>query len=171
MRKSVLALMFCLFAASNAMAGPYGVTLGYGEGNNGIEIYRFGVTRDFQVQWFENETGFLSGYFELSYNHWTKGGDDVNGVALSPVFAYYFNAGDQTVRPYVEAGIGVAYIDETRINGRNMSSNFQFEDRIGAGIKIKALDLNLRYMHYSNAGIEAPNDGIDIIMGTLGWSF
>lgn len=170
MKKIFVVFLFCLLAASRAAAGPYGLTLGYGEGNGGIDVYRFGVTRDFPVQWFETETGFLSGYVELSCSRWTKGGDDVNAAALSPVFVYYVDTGG-AVLPYVEAGIGVAYIDETRINGRNLSSRFQFEDRIGLGIKIKAVDLNLRYMHYSNAGIEAPNDGIDILMGTLGWSF
>ncbi|WP_022667867.1 acyloxyacyl hydrolase [Desulfospira joergensenii] len=171
MKKIVLALAFCLLVASNVLADPYGISLGYGEGNGGIDVYRIGFTRDFSAQWFENETGFLSGYFELSYNHWSHGGDDVNGGAISPVFAYYFETGNPTVLPYVEAGIGVAYIDEYKINNRDLSSHFQFEDRIGVGIKIKAFDLNMRYMHYSNAGIENPNDGIDILMGTLAWSF
>jgi lipid A 3-O-deacylase len=46
-----------------------------------------------------------------------------------------------------------------------------FEDRIGVGIRIKNMDLNFRYMHYSNAGFKEPNDGIDIFIGTLAWYF
>ena len=54
---------------------------------------------------------------------------------------------------------------------RILSTNFQFEDRIGAGVRIGFLDVNFRYMHYSNASIKDPNHGIDIFIFTTAVQF
>ncbi len=95
----------------------------------------------------------------------------MNAVALSPVFQYTFHTGSAVWYPYIEAGVGVAYLDDYTINNRNLSSNLLFEDRIGVGVRIKNIDISFRYMHYSNAGLKEPNDGIDILIGTLAWYF
>jgi len=147
------------------------ISLGLGESKDHINIYRLGGKNNFKSTWFESDYGKLSGYYEASLNYWKKRDDHVFGVAFSPVFVYYIDVGSDTFQPYVEAGIGVAYISETKIHGRNMASHFQFEDRIGAGIKVGSYDFNARYMHYSNAGIRKPNDGIDIFMFTVAYKF
>lgn len=123
------------------------------------------------TKWLESKTGYVGCYFELSYNRWECGGEDVNAVALSPVFQYVFYTGNATWYPYIEAGVGVAYLDDYTINDRNLSSNLLFEDRVGAGIRIENVDISFRYMHYSNAGLKGSNDGIDILIGTLAWFF
>jgi len=116
--------------------------------------------------------GGLSGYFELSYNLWEKSGEQTHGVALSPVFVYYFNTGRaKGIIPYVEGGIGAACIDDYTIANRNLSSNLLFEDRVSIGVIINRIDLKVGYMHYSNASIRSPNDGIDIWLGTVVWHF
>ena len=52
-----------------------------------------------------------------------------------------------------------------------MTTAFQFEDRVGAGIRTEKLDFSFRYMHYSNGSMAQPNDGIDIWIGTLSYRF
>ncbi|MFQ6003800.1 MAG: acyloxyacyl hydrolase, partial [Candidatus Zixiibacteriota bacterium] len=92
----------------------------------------------------------------------------------SPVFIYGVAGPINNIFSYLEAGIGISYLSEKRIKGRDLSSHFQFEDRIGIGAKIgkqKRHDLNFRYMHYSNAGIKQPNDGIDIFIFSYTNSF
>lgn len=163
-----------LLACAAALAGPqgFGIFGGYGQSTDNIDIFRFGLQKPFSAQWFESPTGSVSGYFELSYNCWDKSGDTTHGAAFSPVIAYYFNLeNSRQVTPYIEAGIGAAYIDDYRIAGRNLSSNFQFEDRIGIGVLINRVDIKFGYMHYSNADLKSPNDGIDIWMGTVAWRF
>ena len=163
-----------MFLGSNAGAGVsgYGISAGYGQSCDNIDIFRLGVQKQFSSRWFETGMGFLSGYFELSYNLWKKSGERTHGVALSPVFAYYFDTGgSRDISPYVEGGIGAAYIDDYKIAGRNLSSNLQFEDRISLGVRIKSMDIKLGYMHYSNGSLRLPNDGIDIWMGTVTWRF
>jgi lipid A 3-O-deacylase len=162
-----------ILVCSNAMAEPcgYGISFGYGSGNNKIDIYRVGIKKDFSARWFETNLGSASGYFELSYNRWEYDSDDIDAVAFSPVFTYAFGDPADWVRPYVEGGVGLAYLDEYRINQRNLSTHFQFENRIGIGARISFVDVNVRYMHYSNASIKGPNDGIDIWLFTTAIQF
>ena len=177
MKRTLFLLIFFIGTSTYALAHDlsgldgWGVSLGYGQSTDRINIYRTGLLKQWNVKWLENKTGYVRGYFELSYNHWEKDGDDVNAVALSPVFQYVFHTGNATWYPYIEAGVGAACLDDYHINGRNLSSNFQFEDRAGAGIRIKNMDISFRYMHYSNAALKVPNDGIDIFIGTLAWYF
>ncbi|MBU1196806.1 MAG: acyloxyacyl hydrolase [Proteobacteria bacterium] len=168
----VLVFGFMLFCSSAlAQSSGYGISFGYGEADPSIDIYRVGLKKDFCARWFETRVGYLSGYFELSFNHWEHNNQDINGVALSPVFVYFFGKESNLIRPYIEGGIGVAYLDEYFIADRNLSSNLQFEDRIGAGVRIGFVDLNFRYMHYSNASLKQPNHGIDILMFTTAIQF
>ncbi|MFH2061338.1 MAG: acyloxyacyl hydrolase [Pseudomonadota bacterium] len=173
MKKVILLVAGLALIYSSAMAesSGYGLSFGYGEADPDIDIYRVGLKKDFTAKWFKTDFGYVSGYFELSYNYWEWNSQDINGVALSPVFAYFFGDESNLIRPYIEGGIGVAYLDEYFIADRNLSSNLQFEDRIGAGVRIGFIDLNFRYMHYSNASLKAPNHGIDILMFTTAIQF
>ena len=144
------------------------VAVGFGESRDHIDIYRFGLRSDFGRSWLHNN---LSGFFEASANYWNKDGDEIAGVGFSPVFVLQpkLELGDW--HPYIDGGIGVAGISKTQIAGRNMSSLFQFEDRVGVGVKWRKLDLNVGYLHYSNANIVGPNQGIDIYIATVGYAF
>ena len=161
-----------LYSPASAGSSGYGVSAGYGQSRDNIDIFRLGVQKRFSSRWFETGMGFLSGYFELSCNRWEKSGEKTHGIALSPVFAYYFDTGgSRDITPYVEGGIGAACIDDYKMAGRNLSSNLQFEDRISLGVIIDQIDIKLGYMHYSNASVKFPNDGIDIWIGTVTWHF
>jgi lipid A 3-O-deacylase len=146
------------------------IGIGYGQSKDNIDIYRLTLRKDFSTRWWESGIGYLSGYWEGSLNYWNGRGDENFGIALSPVFVYYFQTG-ASLQPYLEGGIGVSLFSETRMGSRDLSSNFLFEDRIGAGVRVGDWDLSFRYMHYSNAGIEKPNDGIDIFIGSVNYRF
>lgn len=174
MKKWFLILFLSAFAVNSfAKDTPYfdEVSIGLGESKDHIHIYRLGGKKNFSSTWFESDYGRLSGYYEASMHYWEKGNDQIYGVAFSPVFVYYMESSYYTLQPYVEAGIGLAYISKTKISGRNMATHFQFEDRIGLGVKTGSYDFNARYMHYSNAGLEKPNNGIDIFIFTLAYKF
>lgn len=147
------------------------VSIGIGESKDHIHIYRLAGKKNFRSTWFESDYGRLSGYYEASMHYWEKGNNQIYGVAFSPVFVYTIGEKSDTFRPYVEAGIGAAYISKTKLNSRNMTTHFQFEDRVGLGVKTGHYDFNARYMHYSNAGIEKPNGGIDIFIFTVAYRF
>ena len=62
----------------------------------------------------------------------------------------------------VEAGIGVAAFAHTKYESNDMGSAFQFEDRIGFGLRFAGgHEVGIRAIHYSNAGLKEPNDGVE----------
>ncbi|MCG8566249.1 MAG: acyloxyacyl hydrolase [Desulfobacterales bacterium] len=148
------------------------LTAGYGQGQKDIGIYRLGVRTPIHWDALEKISPALELQGALAFTHWrVSSNDNASGICLAPVFYYVFRDFHPDFQPYIEGGIGVAWIDDYTVGGRNLSSNFQFEDRLGLGIRYKSLDLNFRYLHYSNASIVEPNDGIDIWMSSLAWSF
>jgi len=146
------------------------VGFSYGQSKDEIDIYRLTLRRDFEKRWWQSDIGYLSGYWEGSLNLWDGYGVQNYGIALSPVFTYSFT-GLGAFTPYLEAGIGASYFSKTLMGSRDLSTHFLFEDRVGGGVKIGDWDLSFRYMHYSNASIKKPNDGIDILIGSITYRF
>ena len=147
-----------------------GAGISYGQSKDNIDIYRLYLCKDFQNRWFQSGLGYLTGYWEGSLNYWNGYGVHNYGVAISPVFTYRFNTSG-TLTPYLEGGIGASWFSKTTMGPRDLSTHFLFEDRVGAGIRMGNWDLSFRYMHYSNAGIKKPNDGIDIFVSSLTYHF
>jgi hypothetical protein len=105
-------------------------------------------------------------YFETSVNMWEyQHGDETQSnavIAISPVLlfpAFSFN----NTPFYVEAGIGVSLIDETHFAGKDISTHYQFEDRIGLVADFGETNVALRIIHYSNAGFKQPNPGLNFM--------
>lgn len=106
-------------------------------------------------------------YFESSFNVWQYGKDNRHQtnivLAVSPVIQYpAFNV--KNIPVHVEFGIGVSLLDDTHFAGKNVSTHYQFEDRLGLVADLgNNTSLALRYLHYSNAGFKSPNPGLDFI--------
>lgn len=108
----------------------------------------------------------------IELGHWS------NDAGMAPAGSAYHGGGllmarldrpSGALRPYAEAGLGIALFDQTRIGTRNIASAFQFTEQLGFGIVLKErFSIGWRYVHYSNAGIKRPNDGLDMHTLTLG---
>jgi lipid A 3-O-deacylase len=167
----VLLLILTTFTESHAFEG---ISLGMGRARGSIDIYHLGLQKQFNNQWLGSKVGYLSGYHEISLNCWKHEKESIKQAAYSPVFTYVFAGMIKSICPYLEGGIGIGLLSEKTISGRDLSTHFQFEDRIGLGLRIGRRythDLNIRYMHYSNASIKQPNDGIDIFIFSYTFSF
>lgn len=134
----------------------------FGRSKDDISITRLGFRKDFVCR-IKNTAMPLSGYMEMSLNLWDGHRNILAGIGLSPVFIIPLCPDCQNA-PYLEAGIGISLISEEIIDNRDMSSMLQFEDRIGCGVKLRGINIHVRYMHYSNAGRVQPNQGIDIFI-------
>ena len=148
------------------------ISVGVGDASGDIDAYRIGFQRDFKKRWWRDRPWGLSGYWEASANYWVDN-DSISALAFSPVFTLSLKR-SSSVTPYFEAGIGVALISNSEIERRNLSTAFQFEDRIGVGLRFggqQKHDINFRFLHYSNADIKMPNDGLDIFMLSYGYAF
>jgi len=154
---AITLLSLASFGASAAeLSGALGAT------SQGGLTARAAIGFNWDRSWWETDTGKLTGYWDLGYTYW-QAGDEAGGrhsVSFSPVFVYEFGSGH--IKPFVEAGIGVAMFTGTTAGDQKFGSSFNFEDRIGAGLKIgDDQKVGIRAIHYSNAGIKEPNDGIE----------
>ncbi len=162
MKKLVgLAAAVALSLGSVTAVQAAGLSVSVGQTGDSTMVYRLGAQFDFNSRWFESSVGHLTGYWDAGYTYWQ--GDDTatnHSISFAPVFVYEF-AG-QNVKPYLEAGIGVAAFSSTRLESNDLGSSFQFEDRIGAGLRFAGgREVGIRAIHYSNAGIKQPNDGVE----------
>jgi len=142
------------------------INFGYGTSNNDVKIIRLGFRMDTHTLSVD-KVGRLAGYIEASVNFW-EGDQNMYVLAISPVFAYYFGP-NWGAHPYLEAGIGFSYISNTEINERTLTSHFQFEDRLGIGVRTRIVDYNFSYLHYSNANFKTPNEGMDMLILSVGF--
>jgi lipid A 3-O-deacylase len=159
--------LFCLAAIAAALMGQSitaqaaGVEFGVGQTSDSTMTYRLGMQFDWDKSWLQSDIGRLTGYWSGAYTYWE--GDKTasnSSLSFSPVFVYEF-AG-QTVKPYVEAGIGVALFSHTELENNNMGQAFQFEDRFGFGLRFAGgHEVGIRATHYSNAGLSDSNDGVE----------
>lgn len=155
---SSLALV-CIAAVITAQAADLSGAVGTTD--DGSMVYRVASQLDFSNSWFSSDIGHLSGNWDVGYSYWESGdgSDSNNSLSFSPVFVYEF-AG-QNVRPIIEAGIGVALFSDTEVDGNDLGSAFQFEDRLGLGLRFSGQEVGVRAIHYSNAGLSDPNDGVE----------
>ena len=79
-----------------------------GKSVDGINIYRLGLQKEFSG-WLKNKGIPFSGYFESSFNYWKNSGDEIYGIAFSPVFVLPL-CGNCKNSPYIEAGVGLSLI-------------------------------------------------------------
>ncbi|BCS54291.1 acyloxyacyl hydrolase [Geobacter sp. SVR] len=159
--------------------GEYGFLTGYG-----ISHIGFGATQH-QVQTWDaiaRAGFFMSG--ELGQGHWYQGRHEtvfelpyhmaVDHGGRSMVGFYVLGhwrfTGLESMAPYVFAGGGPVYVD---LGLPTMGTKLCFSYQGGTGLQYfldssKALDLQYRYHHISNAGTAEPNEPLNsskILMG------
>jgi len=154
-------LVFGILSATAAGA----VTLVGSAGATGEDdpVVRLGVMQEWQSRWYETRVGALTGYWDAGYTYWDSGKlySAAHSLSVSPVLVYEFNTG-QRVTPFIEAGVGIALFSKTRVGEHRLGSAFNFENRLGVGLKLPGEQrLGIRALHYSNAGLQSPNDGIE----------
>ena len=140
-----------------------GITVQIGESSESTTTYRVGAQLEFGRTLWQSAGGGvqLDGYWDAGVTRWSS--LDATSLTLTPMFRLNFGASVAGVTPFLEAGIGAAYFTETDLGDQDLGSKFQFEDRLGAGVRFASgSEVGVRYYHYSNAGIKQPNDGIDM---------
>lgn len=160
MNKILSLAAFAALGLSSLSAQAVDFSAAVGQTSESTSIARLGAQWDWDTSWMQSDVGRLTGYWDAGYTFWD--GDETasnHSISFSPVFVYEF-AGE-TVKPYIEAGIGVALFADTELEGNDLSTSFQFEDRLGAGLRFSGQEVGIRAIHYSNAGLKQPNDGVE----------
>ena len=131
----LLATVLVAFWAPKSIAYDQGYAIDYLVGEGDISGLRLAY-RPYYTELTEVPWfGRLDVYWELSVNFW-------------------------------EFGIGVSLVSDTQFAGKDIGSHYQFEDRLGLRMEFgKAFkqSVTLRYMHYSNGGLNDNNPGMDFL--------
>jgi len=126
-----------------------------------------------QEHWYR---GNFEGQIELFGGMQYRPSVDTDGwlVGLTPHLRYNFATGTRWV-PFMDAGAGVTAMG---IGPPDVSGTFEFNLQASAGVHWflrddVALTSDVRYTHYSCAGIHAPNSGINTVSFMVGvtWFF
>lgn len=160
-------LLGLYFLSLGSLANTRSMSVDYVRGEGDVEGFK--IAAQWHAHSFTSWSEQLSVYVETSVNFWEYGGDnshDTNFVlAVSPVFQYpVFKFYGKPI--YIEAGIGIAFLDDTVFAGKEVSTHYQFEDRVGFLYRFgheEQNQLSVRYFHYSNGGLQRPNPGLDFI--------
>ena len=161
MRRVVTLTAFAVLTLGQVSAAQAAdLSVAVGQTGDSTMTYRLGTQFDFNHSWFASDVGRLTGYWDAAYTYWD--GDEAasnHSLSLSPVLVYEF-AGER-FKPYIEAGIGTAAFSSTELEDNDLGSALQFEDRIGFGVRFAGQEVGVRALHYSNAGLKEPNDGVE----------
>lgn len=175
---NLLALLIPLLGMVSSPANAVdSISFEGGDGNK-TRLLRLGMQWNWDKKWFESDNTHLSGYWDLSLANWNgrqyqdqKGEhQNINVIGIAPVFRYQAN---NHYGPYVEAGVGPHLLSELYDNNKKqLSTRFQFGSLIGIGYSFNQnWEIGLRYQHYSNASIKKPNDGVNFLIGRVGYRF
>lgn len=153
-----------------------------GDGISDITPYRIAGLYDFGPVLCKScmFQGHLLGEVSAAFWHGNQGdfvhsNEKLTLVTTGPLLRWQLvRTGFANIRPFFEMGIGLSWLSKREIGGRRISTHFQFEDRIGLGLRFgkgQPYELNYRLFHYSNASIKRPNSGVNIQMLTFAYWF
>ncbi|MDU0353982.1 acyloxyacyl hydrolase [Paraglaciecola aquimarina] len=174
----LMALLVAAIPTQSAQASEQAVAIDYLYGEDDLTGVRLGyrpfTTRISTFDWL----GDLDVYWEVSVNFWEYGPHskhDTNyAIAISPVFTKQFDTLYGKYPLKWEFGIGVSLVDDTRFAGKDIGSHYQFEDRLGLVLDFGDnlnKSLAVRYMHYSNGGLNDHNPGLDFLNMSYAYHF
>ncbi|NVK56866.1 MAG: acyloxyacyl hydrolase [Alteromonadaceae bacterium] len=162
-----------IFISFSSLANNQAASAGYLHGFDDIDGIRFAyrpVTQSFDTQWLGN----IDVYLEGSVNYWRykqEGIDETDTnftVALTPVIVKQLGTIYNQYPVFLEAGIGVSVVSDQHFAGKDIGSHYQFEDKLGLIVALKESEsiqhnFAMRFIHYSNGGLNDDNPGLDFI--------
>jgi len=171
-------ILFALFFPSLNSAAPYyGVTFSYAAyPKEPPHLHGYQIMLSYDPQRFKWRQFNL--YFDAGFSHFwitnTPYYTTVNIYSAAPVIRYTFKRRGP-ILPFLELSVGVAYLNHTHLDDRNLGIHFAFQDRFGVGALLGAserLSVGVHAVHYSNAHLSNHNSGITVpLVLDLGYRF
>lgn len=117
---------------------------------------------------------YMDGGFSRFYQNQTPYASSINIYSIAPIVRYTFKRHGEFL-PYLELSVGFAYMNQTRIENRNLGIHFSFQDRMGIGALLggqEKFSVGIHAVHYSNSRLSAHNSGITVpLVLDLGYRF
>lgn len=169
-----ISTLFCCHLANAVPFTPptgYSIAAGGGEPDN-LRGMRVAAQWDWDKRWFRDALFDIRGFWDMSLAVWHSDGDvhhrrrSLGVFGLAPMFRLQGTERlSEQFSPYFQASVGLSLITRNHLGRRDLGKNWQFQDFLGVGTqfgKNLAWDIGLHYLHYSNAGFNPPNQGIDV---------
>lgn len=161
-----LAICFCFFISTRGLGQNRSIAWSVGAGTPQELV---GSRLAYRSAWpwtLANDRITLTGYWDTSVAYWhTEHPDrkinDTTIVAAAPVFRITGNLPWPT-RPFFEASVGLSLHTTKQLASRDLGSYWHFQDLLGVGLEFGDFQLSYHFLHYSNASIVPPNQGIDV---------
>jgi len=177
MWKSAAAATVALIATTNP-AKADGVTLELGGDADGdFNVTRIGLQWDWNKNILELYGWKLNSYWQLEFSKWqgtySSSQEAANITAgIIPVFRFLGKPG--YAQPYFDVGIGLNAFTDSRLDGHEFGSNFQFSDVMAFGANVgkhNQWGFGYKFEHYSNGSVRSPNSGINFHALTLTYRY
>lgn len=150
---------------------PDGVSLEAGIGKNGARMAGVGLVWDWDFERMRRKSE-LTAHTELMLNGWRAEKPDRSGdrfysqVVLLPSIRMRMARGASPV--FLEFGIGLSWMNrKLETPDRQFSTQWNFYDVLGLGYTIGGPqgknEIDVRLVHFSNAGIKNPNPGLNFL--------
>jgi lipid A 3-O-deacylase len=180
MRALILNLVLIAFAPLAHALDGMSLELGTSDSSHSsVDLGRVGLQWNWATRFAVGSDWHVGGHWDLSLAYWNndspaKTNSSLTDLGITPVLRLEAN-NPGAVSPFVDFGVGAHFLSETSVSPeRRFGSSFQFGSLIGLGMSFgpqRAFDLSYRYQHLSNAGIKAPNQGINFHLLRLGYRF
>lgn len=147
-----------------------------------VEAIALGLEFFSSNTWFDEGNWYCVPYLELLAAYWEADPDaghtGVSSLHEGGISTYIrcirAKLPGSLARPYVDLGLGVHYLTENRIEGKELGRQWLAGSNVGIGLvlgKSERLDVGLRVRHLSNAGTSDINWGINHYMGRVAVRF
>lgn len=175
--KKFLKIFLCLFvfigAPSQAFCGDWWLFASAGASDCRSVTGDLTLRRTFDSL-YDNEYFSILPLAEVSVNYVRKNSDnDFLGGTLSGGGLVLFNR-EGAWRPYLSATFGTAFFSETKFADKNFGISFQFRSKGALGIQFGEdfrHSIQIDYAHFSNAGLDNHNSGINTYCISYGFCF
>ena len=161
--------LFTFSGSTVASSGTQAVAVDYLQGSDDIKGVRLAyrpLSHNLTTDWF----GEINLYWEASMNLWEYGDENTHSsnfaLSVSPVLTKRIGTIGDQYPVHFEFGIGASLVNDREFAGKDIGSHYQFEDRIGFIFSLnekQTSQVSVRYMHYSNAGLNDKNPGLDFL--------
>ncbi len=129
-------------------------------------LLRYRVNNRSASSWIPSSLDLTTGTLE-------RGSDAGSFVSFGPSYRYDVSK-SEAGRWFVDFGVHPTYVAKSTYGGRSLGGNFHFTSYLGLGAYLgrqKKTSVLIRYQHTSNAGMNTPNPGLDMMGLTISYHF